>query len=247
MRYLCGLAAVALLAGCNSSSDQPASLATATGAVAIPAAASADDTTAAWLDMQVVPRQQGRYAPRDECGNLSGAREFRLRLADAVRKRDADTIAAMAVEDIRLGFGGQDSRKRFLQQLKASDGKAMGELEQLLQLGCAAADGGGLTIPSYFAQDFGDTDSYSAMLVTGVDVPLRTRAEANAPVIEGVSWDVATLVGGLRPDAAFQQVKTASGRTGFVETGKLRSLLDYRLLAVKQGDDWKITALLAGD
>lgn len=247
MRYLCGLAMVALLAGCDSSPDQPASLATAAATAAVPATGRTGDTTAAWLDMQVLPRQQGRYAPRDECDNLPGAREFRLRLADAVRKRDADTVAAMAVEDIRLGFGGQDGRKRFLRELQAPDGRIMGELEHLLQLGCAATDGGGLTIPWHFAQDFGDTDSYSAMLVTGVDVPLRIRAEADAPVIEGLSWDVATLVGGLQPDAAFQQVKAVSGRTGYVETGKLRSLLDYRLLAVKQGDDWKIAALLAGD
>lgn len=247
MRYLCGLAVAVLLAGCDSSSDQPASLATPTASATVPATARTGDTTAVWLDMQVVPRQQGRYAPRDECGNLPGARECRLRLAEAVRKRDADTVAAMAIEDIRLGFGGQDGRQRFLRQLKAPDGQTMGELEQLLQLGCAATDGGGLTIPWHFAQDFGDTDSYSAMLVTGVDVPLRIRAEADAPVIEGLSWDVATLVGGLQPDAPFQQVKAVSGKTGYVETGKLRSLLDYRLLAVKQGDDWKITALLAGD
>lgn len=243
MRNWCGLAALALLAGCNSS-PTPSPSASASSTVA---ATAAPDPQAAWLDAQVVPQQQGRYAPRDECGSLPGARAFRLKLAEAVRTRDADTIAAMASEDIRLGFGGVDGRERFLAQLKQPDSKTMAALENLLQLGCAGSDGGGLTIPWYFQQNFGDTDSSSAMLVSGVDVPLRSKAAAESPVFEGVSWDVVTLVAGLEPNAPVQHVRAGSGKTGYIETAKLRSLLDYRLLAVRQGNEWKITALLAGD
>jgi hypothetical protein len=249
-----GLAIAALLAGCNSSSEPPVATSSseaATPAASAPAPAASDpDPTKAgalWLDRQTEPRQAGKYAPRDECGALPGARAFREKLAAAILARDAEAIAGMASEDVRLGFGGDDGRKRFLARLKAPDGKLIDALAELLPLGCVATDGGGLTIPWVFAQDMGDIDSYSAMLVTGVDVPLRASAKADAAAMERVSWDVVTLTGSLRPDAAFQQVRTRSGKTGYMASDRLRSLLDYRLLAVRNGDAWRITALLAGD
>lgn len=253
MRHSGILALALLLAACGSDpepTDAP-SAAPVTPAAASPAPTASDpDPTkraALWLDAQTEPRQEGRYAPRDECGTLPGARAFREKLAAAVIARDADAIAAMASPDVRLGFGGDDGRPRLLQKLKEADGSLMAELEQLLPLGCASTDGGGLTIPWYFAQNFGDTDSYSAMLVTGADVPVRAGASGDSAVKQRLSWDVVSLQGGLKLGAAFQQVRTADGQSGYVATGQLRSLLDYRLLAVRQGEEWKITALLAGD
>ncbi len=256
-RYWSSLAVLALLAGCNKGSEpaavpsgDAASSAAATPAISPAASPSDPDPTKAaalWLDRQTEPRQPGRFAPRDECGTLPGARAFREKLAAAVQARDADAIAAMASPDIRLGFGGQDGAKRFLAALQAPDGKLMAELAKLLPLGCAGSDGGGLTIPWYFAQEMGDIDSGSAMLVTGAAVPLRAAAKADAASSESLSWDVVTLVAGLNPGAPFQQVKSASGKTGYVATDQLRSLLAHRLLAVRQGDHWKITAMVAGD
>lgn len=254
MRYLGGLAVLALLAGCHSEPkppQAPPSDAASAAATPFPAANASDpDPTKAaalWLDRQVEPRQQGIWAPRDECGTIPGARAFRERLAAAVQAHDADAVAAMASPDIRLGFGGEDGAKRFLAQLKAPDGKLMNELAALLPLGCAGSDGGGLTIPWYFQQEVGDVDSYSAMLVTGVDVPLLAEARPGAAASEKISWDLVALTKGLSPGAAYQQVKTASGKTGYIATDKLRSLLAHRLLAVRQGETWKITALVAGD
>ncbi|MCW1427886.1 hypothetical protein [Novosphingobium sp. JCM 18896] len=256
MRYLGlgSLTALVLLAGCNSEPKPPqappsdAASVAATPAPA-PNASDPDPTKAAglWLDSQVEPRQPGKWAPRDECGTIPGARAFRERLAAAVQARDAEAIAAMATPDIRLGFGGQDGVQRFRAALKAPDGKLMNELAALLPLGCAGSDGGGLTVPWYFQQEVGDVDSYSAMLVTGVNVPLLAEAKPGAAVSETLSWDLVSLTKGLSPGAPFQQVKSAAGKTGYVATDKLRSLLAHRLLAVKQGQDWKITAVLAGD
>ncbi len=253
-----GIVGLALLAAsCGSdreptaATDDASPLPSASSTAALPTAAASDpDPTkraALWLDEQTEPRQKGRYAPRDECGTLPGARAFRERLAAAVIARDADAIAAMASPDVRLGFGGDDGRARLLQKLKQADGALMSELEQLLPLGCASTDGGGLTIPWYFAQSFGDTDNYTAMLVTGLDVPLLATASRSAAVNRRLSWDIVSLDGGLHPDAAFQKVRAADGQSGFIATERLRSLLDYRLLAVRNGEQWMITALLAGD
>ena len=256
MRYLGlgGLTLLALLAGCNSEPQPPQAPPSDDATVAatpapVPTASDPDPTKAAslWLDAEVEPRQRGQWAPRDECGTIPGARAFRERLAAAVRARDAAAIADMASPDIRLGFGGQDGVKRFRERLAAPDGKLMNELAALLPLGCAGSDGGGITIPWYFQQELGDVDTYSAMLVTGVDVPLLAEARPGAAVRETLSWDLVALTGGLKPGAAYQAVKSTSGQAGFVATDQLRSLLAHRLLAVKMADGWRITALLAGD
>lgn len=257
MRYLGGLSVLLLLAGCNSKSEpsqappssQAASLSSAPPSPA-PTASDPDPTKAAalWLDRQTEPRQKGRYAPRDECRGLPGARAFREKLAAAVEARDAEAVAAMASPDIHLGFAGEDGRKRFLAALKAPDGKALAELAQLLPLGCAGSDGGGLTIPWYFAQDYGEVDSFSAMLVMGADVPLRAAADAGSVAKQRLSWDLVTLDKGWYPDKRFQQVSVVGrGGKGYVATDRLRSMLDYRLLATRQGETWMITAFVAGD
>ena len=44
-----------------------------------------------------------------------------------------------------------------------------------------------------------------------------------------------------------ERLKTADGKEGYVATDKVRSLLDYRLLATKVNNEWRITAFLAGD
>jgi len=217
----------------------PPATATASGAVA----RSAADTT---LDRIIAQRQPGKYAPRDECGGLPGARAFRVALADAVARRDADAVAAMALEDVRLGFGGEDGRARLLQRLKA-DGKLFDQLAKILPLGCAATDGGGLMLPWFFAQDFGDTDATRAMLVTGMGVPVLATPSATGEEKARIDWDVVELAGGLEPGKPFQRVRLPDKTVGYVVTDNLRSLLDYRLLAINQNGVWKISALLAGD
>jgi len=48
-------------------------------------------------------------------------------------------------------------------------------------------------------------------------------------------------------DAAFVPVVTRDGRAGYVDAGKLRSLVDYRVVADKTDSGWKIMAIIAGD
>ena len=51
----------------------------------------------------------------------------------------------------------------------------------------------------------------------------------------------------LKPDDPFQHVATTEGVKGYIETGKLRSLLDYRLLATRRNGKWSVVSLVAGD
>ena len=192
------------------------------------------------------PLDEGPFAPRDTCGDLAGASAFREKLAEAVMTRDANALAALAAEDIKLDFGGGTGRAELKKRLTAKDGMLWDELDQLLKLGCAANPQGGLTIPWYFEQHIDKVDAMSGMLVTGETVPIFAAPDATGKPIKTISWDVVELTA-LKPDDPFQHVTTTDGTKGYIATDKLRSLLDYRLLASQRNGKWSIVSLVAGD
>ena len=121
------------------------------------------------------------------------------------------------------------------------------DLAELTTLGCGVNAEGGITIPWVAAQPLTDVDTNMAMLVTGEAVPLRQTASADARQLGAVSWDFVTLSGGLQPNAAFQQVRTGDEKTGYIASDKLRSPLDYRVIASSRDGKWSFTSLVAGD
>ena len=230
------LAAALWLAGCsqeNAPSD---------------AIKDAADTVAHQVDGdQPVKLAQGKYAPQDDCRDVAGAEAFRAQLAAAIKSRDADRLAALAAPDVKLDFGGGSGTAELRARL-VRDEVLWDELTDLMALGCGVNEQGGITIPWYAAQDFGDAvDPGMAMLVTGEGVPLRADTQGSGPDVETVSWDIVTLVGGLEPNARFQNVKTRDGTVGYIASDKLRSLLDYRLIASSRDGKWSFTSLVAGD
>lgn len=189
----------------------------------------------------------GKYAPQDECKDVPGAEDFRIQLAAAIKSKDADRLAALAAPDVKLDFGGGSGTATLLTRLSKDEPDLWDELAQIAALGCAVNEQGGITIPWIAAQPFGDIDPASAMLVVGEKVPMRTSAAVKAGEAEEVSWDLVTLVAGLQPEDEFQKVKTSDGTIGFIATDKLRSLLDYRLIASSRDGKWSFTSLVAGD
>lgn len=216
-----GWAAALVLAGCSQEST-PAPTPTPTPAVA-----------------------NGAYAPRDECAKLAGAEAFRQQLAAAVKARDAQAVAELAAEDVKLDFGEGAGRSELIERLTRPDSELWPALDELMALGCAASGENEFTLPWYFAQNI-PIDPYDGMIVTGENVPLLRSAKADAPVVAALNWDAIELVAGLYPDKPFQQVKFGD-KQGYVATGKLRSLIDYRLIAQSDGGAWHIAMLIAGD
>ena len=189
---------------------------------------------------------QGPYAPRDTCGDLKGAAEFRQALAAAVEGRDADALVALAAEDVKLDFGGGTGRAELKKRLTAEDRMLWRELGELLTLGCSANKQGGLTIPWYFDQSIPDVDPMMGMIVTGENVPLLSAPDEEAEAVATLSWDVVEI-DAMKPDDAFQKVETKDGKRGFIATDMLRSLIDYRILASSRNGNWRIVSLVAGD
>ena len=190
---------------------------------------------------------EGPYAPRDECTGLPGADAFRQQLAQAVEARDAKALIALAAPDVKLDFGGGAGSAQLQVRLDEDNPTLWDELDVLLTLGCAAEGQAGITLPWYFAQEIDAVDPMNGMIVMGENVPLRVAPEANGEMMKEISWDVVELIDGLQPEAPFQHVVTTKGQQGYIATDKLRSLIDYRLLASSRDGKWSITSLVAGD
>lgn len=189
----------------------------------------------------------GKYAPREECQDKPGAADFRRTLARTVAARDADGLAALAAPDVKLDFGGGGGRSELRMRLAHKDAGLWEELDALLQLGCAVNGQGGITMPWHFAQDIEVIDPMMGMIVTGEKVPLLKAPKQGAPRLAELSWDAVELTEGLQPDAAYQKVRMSDKTAGYIATGKLRSLIDYRLIASSRDGKWSFTSLIAGD
>jgi hypothetical protein len=188
---------------------------------------------------------QGKYAPRDECGKIEGASLFRQRLALAVEARDAEGVAALAADDIKLDFGDGAGRAELIKRLDEPGRKLWDELGALLDLGCAENDQGGITLPWYFDQEI-PIDPYDGMIVTGENVPLLLGPDPQSQQLAALNWEAIELTAGLVTENPFQKVKF-DGKEGYVATDKLRSLIAYRLSAISRNGRWRITSFIAGD
>lgn len=196
------------------------------------------------------PEPAGPWAPRNECDDLPGGEAFEASLRSAVEARDTDAFLALAADDVKLDFGGGSGTAQLRQLLAANDGAFWRELDSMLDLGCAADETAGITIPWYFAQQI-PVDSYAGAIVTGEDVPLYEGAASDTPVQSRLSWEaVVTLP--LEGESDFARVRWTDPEggdelEGYIAKADLRSIIDRRLIASRRNNRWRITALVAGD
>jgi hypothetical protein len=175
-----------------------------------------------------------------------------MTLATAVANRDEAMLLPLFAPDVLLDFGGGNGREELSRRLNDPEYRLWDELEALLPLGCAEESGGGITIPWLWAQDLDEDDAFAVLYVTGANVPVyRDRTGDN--VIARLSWSLvgrsAYLDQEEEPEGALRKaVRLADGTTAYVEKGKLRSLLDYRLIVSRMDDGaLRATAFVAGD
>ena len=188
------------------------------------------------------------YPPRDECAKLAGFAAFRDKLFAAAKAKDIEAFVGLADPAIHLDFGGGAGVDELRKRLSDPKAPLWGEVSQLAALGCAV-DGGLATLPWIFSRlPDGYDDAATAMYGAGPQLILRSKPSAASRPLATLTWPVVELEGtGFDPKAAFAKVKLSDGTVGYLETAKLRSLLDYRLVAERQSGQWRITALIAGD
>lgn len=248
--HLLAFAALMVLAGCGSepkaTASSPANEKAAAKPVETPlptsepVPATSDPAPTASATSEAVD-----YAPRDDCAKEPGWPGFSKALSSAINSRDAQALAKLAAPDIALDYGGGNGPAELIKRLNDPEAKLWQELDAILPLGCAV-QGGLAAMPWVFWNVPEDIDSYSAMLVLGDDTQLLDKVGGKPVAVAG--W---TIVGidpmDFDTDAKATRVTTHDGRKGWIETRKLRSLLDYRLIAEPKDGQWQITAFIAGD
>lgn len=193
----------------------------------------------------------GPWVPRNECNDLPRATDFLASLQAAVDTRDADALAALAAEDVLLDFGGGAGRVLLRERLAENDGALWDNLAGTLELGCAAEDETGMVLPWYFAQDI-PVDPYMGAIVTAEHVPLYNAPGSDADVVSRLSWDAVERLPSEVAGEGTEFVRWTDPESGdliegYIATEELRSIIDFRLIANRRNDRWRITALIAGD
>lgn len=168
-------------------------------------------------------------------------------MAAAVSARDGDGIVALVDQNIKLDFGDGFGAQELRDRLDHPDWQLWEELDGLLLLGCAVNSEGGITIPWYFAQDIPGDDFYAMHLVTGEDVPLLAEPSDDAEVVSRISWDIVMLEEPVGDSTNFAYVSAPDGTLGHIGWGKLRGMIDYRMMVSRDNRGWKIDFLLSGD
>jgi hypothetical protein len=251
-RHIIATAALAALAGCGTGSEPHASPTTNASSAAAPLPSPTSEAPGAPAPeaSEVAPpapsaSQEARYAPQDNCSKQPGWPAFRKALLSAIKTRDAQALSKLAAPDIALDYGGGNGPAELVKRLDDPETKLWQELDAILPLGCAV-QGGLAAMPWVFWNVPEDIDSYSAMLVLGDDTAMLDTIDGKA--VDNAGW---TIVGidpmDFDSDAKAIRVTARDGTKGWIETRKLRSLLDYRLIAEPKEGTWQITAFIAGD
>lgn len=190
------------------------------------------------------------FEPRNECRDDPEAAAFLDAINRALEVRDSAALVALAADDVHLDFGGGTGKDELRARLDGTSdgfGDLWSEIAVILTLGCDRDAEGMLTLPWYFAQDFGDRDPFDTMLVIRPAARLRASPEHEAETVATLSWNAVGITRNYDPEADFNKVVLPGRPGGFVETAALRSMVDYRLIAEKTDEGWKITAFIAGD
>ena len=214
----------------------PTDLAEAKPAEAVPAA-----------DPTAKPGPVVAYPPRQECAKLPGFAEFRDKLFAAAKAKDVEALVALADPRINLDFCGGAGKDELRKRLSDPKTPLWAEILKLEPLGCAV-DGGLATMPWIFSrvpETIGD--GASTLLGMGTGLALRDKPAATAKVARRLDWPLVEAVGSADPKLPFAQVRLADGTRGYMAGDELRGMLEYRLVADRQGGEWRITALIAGD
>jgi hypothetical protein len=237
-----------VLAACNRTGPPE----TQTAAPAAPPQATAASTApAAPPAAPAAPAVKGpKLLPVDAATDDAALVAYRDELLGAVKRHDADAVIALVDPKIRTSFGGGGGAAGLRHSLEQPG--SWNDLEQLLSLGGSfQGEGAGRSFwAPYVYSAFPDAqDAFESLVVVAAEVPLFETPDPNGHVVATLSHDIVTIVREA-PSAeagSFRHVKTADGRTGWVESAKVRSPIGYRAGFLKQDGKWRMNVLVAGD
>lgn len=189
-----------------------------------------------------------KLPPVDQCAKDPSFVKFRAALKQAVANKDREAFLKMLSPTVLVDFGGGSGREAFAKQWSFDPdeyGNIWDQLETMLRMGCARADGARV-IPSLIEQldTFADDDWIDAVLILpGAKLYKETGVESPNP--STVPWTVAPVTS--RAGDLVTGVRLPDGREGYISDQDLYEPLGYRMVIEKREGKWLITSFVAGD
>ncbi len=191
--------------------------------------------------------------PKQECHAVADFAQARAAFEKSVATRDAAALLRMTSPAIQWSFGDDAGRTAFAKNWnlndpkKAAASKIWAELDKIVKLGCAVEDDM-IAYPHMFWRVEGIGNNSPAYLVTGTKVNLRAAPNVKTKSVGLLSWEV---VDEIAPDpkaaVGWILVRTDTGLRGYIRQDYVRSDYDYRVIFMKTGGVWEMTAFIAGD
>lgn len=195
-----------------------------------------------------------KMMPVDEAFRDPSFVDYRSRLLQAVRARDASVVVELAARDVMLSFGGdagRDSLRRNLEGLETWQGEIYWtELQRVLELGGVFLEDGAFCSPYLACLDVPgcpDCDPFETVFVTGADVAALAAPEAGARVVGRLSYDVLQLDSDAYAGEDWYPVLLPPGRRAFIAHTDARMAVDYRARFEMIGGRWRMSVFIAGD
>lgn len=189
--------------------------------------------------------------------------KFLDRTKQAVRDLDAKYIRSIVTPATRFSFG----EHRSINYLNPDNPKSpfWTSLEKALSLGCSQ-EAQAYSCPTVFHQfdeaikkSNADIDAFSAIVVVGQNVNVRSQPQENAAVIatltnEIVKYDMETFQNSAAKEAlrlddpnGWTPIVLPNDKRGYVSSRYAYSPVGYRVFFGKEQGEWKMQAFVSGD
>lgn len=249
------------LAGCQTTANRaPTQSASPSPSITVPTPPIATKTQTVAPTASPYPR---RPLPSFSDQVLAGSSfyQFRERLKQAIRDRDANFINEIADPNIQTTFGlPQDFSELGFNNPRSLAWK---HLERIINVGCTPYEApAGVEIDAFQCPHISQSavgDPYTDVHILGENVNVRAEPQENSPVIETLTNELVQAdstgydrlteqqreeietVDGWRP------VITPSGRRGYVSSRYAYLPVGYRARFENKNGTWKMTIFIAGD
>jgi len=205
--------------------------------------------------------QERFLQPVDEGPQDASFKAFRDKALKATAAKDAAYIRSIIAKDISVDFGGGGGTADFLKAWKNLSKTSSfwsefqfvlshgGEFQKMKNRGPKS-----FWAPYIFTSFPEDLDAFEFAAIAGDNVRLRKTPDAKGLIIAHLSYNIVKpdYLGSPEPadpkqDPEWIKVETVGGMKGYVSSEFVRSPIGYRACFTKIGNNWKLTAFVAGD
>ena len=196
--------------------------------------------------------QVGKLYPVDEGPKDPSFQEFRGKLIEAAKNRDAKFILSILDPKILNSFGGDGGVKEFKEMWKPDNpnSELWGTLIEILSMGGSFTKNE-FCAPYVFTK-FPELDAFDHFVIIGEQVRVREQPGLTSPAVATLSYDIVAQADQptepvIKEGHSWIAIKLSNGKTGFVSKQFIRSPIDYRACFMKKMGRWRMVSLVAGD